>query len=176
MKLTTKRGEIIDVDLKSRHVMFSDGKGFPFTHVIGAFVGSKSVRFIGQLREELYHITDEIIAVEDSPNEYALAESGNVLILTKNSTYEINQEQKQFRRLAGLNRVDTPDGEWVPYDRISVQVGARALLFPVARPNDPLVTTMVREIKGTLVEPPVDPGVLEVSVAMVKAEIPRQPL
>jgi hypothetical protein len=176
MKLTTKTGDIIEVDMKTRHVQFSDGEGFPFHHMTGAFVGSTSVRFGDDTRHEIYRIRDEIVSIEGSPLEYAVAEPGNVLVLTKNSTYEIDQEQKQFRRLAGLNQVTTPDHEWVQYTQINVKVGERALFYPVNRPNDPLVTSQVREMVGTLVEPPSEHSVLAVSVAMVKAEIPRQPL
>jgi hypothetical protein len=163
--------------MKNRHVTFSDGKGFPFEHLTGAFVGSVSVRFRNKNRDEIYRITDEIVATEGSPFEHVAVEPGNVLFFTKNSAYEIDQEQKQFRRLAGLNVVTTPDHEWVPYTRIEgLKIGQRALLYPAARPDDPLVTSPVREIQGTLVEPPADPGLLSVSVAMVKAEIPRSPL
>ena len=177
MKLTTKAGDIIDVDVKNRHVTFSDGKGSPFTYVSGIYTGSTSVRFKDASRHTFLRITDEIVSIEGSPFEGVVAEPGNVLFFTKNSAYEIDQEQKQFRRLAGLNPVETPDQEWVPYTHVEgLKVGQRALIFPVTRPNDPLVTSPVREIQGTLVEPPADPGLLSVSVAMVKAEIPRSPL
>jgi hypothetical protein len=179
MKFTTKNGLQYAVDMKTRELASwaPDVPPLKFRYLTGLYMGSTSVRFKDDERHDLLHIVDEIVSIQGSPLEFAEPEPGNILFTTKNSAYEIDQEQKQFRRLGGLNPVSTPDGEWVQYTHIQgLKVGQRALLFPVSRPDDPLVTSPVREIKGTFVEPPTDPGLLSVSVAMVKAEIPRQPL
>lgn len=173
MKFTTKNGTY-DVDLKARTCQIGE-KGFPFHDVTGVYVGSVSVRFRDLAGRHILHVTDEVVSVEGSPLDTVTAEEGNVLVLTKNSVYEINQEQKLIRKTAGFNpsRGDRPLHEWFPYTQIEgFRVGWMGLIYYTDQPaNRPFVTTHIREIKGNLVENP-DPGLLAVTVGLIKAEIP----
>ncbi len=175
MKFTTTTGETYDVDLKARTCQLSDGKGFPFHELTGVYVGSVSVRFRDLAGRHILHVTDSVVSVEGSPLEVVTAEEGNVLILTKNSVYEINQEQKLIRKLAGFNpsRSHVPQGDWSPYTRIEgFAVGQMGLIYYADQPESrPFITTHVREIRGTLVENP-QPGVLAVTVALVQQATP----
>lgn len=176
MIFTTKDGTSYAVDLKGRELASwkPDVPPLKFHDLSGVYVGSTHVIFCDEHKNHLLHITEEVVSVEGSPLDAVTAEEGNVLVLTKNSVYEIDQEQKLIRKLAGLNpgHSHVPQGDWAPYTQIEgFQVGRMGLIYYPERPqSQPFVTTNIREIRGTLVENP-DPGLLSVSVALVKSHL-----
>jgi len=177
MIFTTKNGLSYAVDLKARRLDSPkpDVPPLSFHELAGVYVGSTRVTFLDENKNQLLVITDEVVSVEGSPNDAVSAEEGNVLVLTKNSVYEINQEQKLIRKLAGFNpgRSQVPQGDWAPYAQIEgFQVGMMGLIYYPDAMTRPFVTTHIREIRGTLVENP-EPGVLAVSIGLVKSHMPE---
>lgn len=154
MKIVTKTAEY-DVDLKAHTVSTDTVPGFSFHQIANAYVGSPAAKFLDELGDTIL-TTDEVIGLVNDPNAAVSGEEGNVVFLTNNSTYEVNQEQKLFRRLAGVNapRGSQPlDGDWEPYEEIAgLEVGCYPVIF---RPGkNPARLTRVREIRGTLISPP----------------------
>lgn len=160
MKIVTKTTEY-HVDLFARTVSCDTVKDLPFHQLARAFVGSPSASFLDPTGYVILS-TDEIICLDNDPNAAVSGEDGNVVFLTQNSTYEINQEQKLFRRLAGLNapRGSQPlDGDWEPYDQIiGLKEGSCPIVIRSDRQHD-VFLTRVREIRGTLVSLPPNLGV-----------------
>jgi hypothetical protein len=101
--------------------------------------------------------TNTVTVVQGAPTDGVVSEDGNVLVLTENSAYEVDQEQKLFRRLAGINsptqRVGL-DGEWTSYHSMVLHEGKQGRICYDGTGKYTLTST-IREIRGTLVEPPV---------------------
>lgn len=153
MKIKTKSG-VYHVDLRDRICEIAQ-EGFGFYQLARAYVGSKAALFLNDVGDIIFK-TDEVVSVEADPNEAVSGEEGNVVFLTQNSTYEVNQELKLYRRLAGLN---TPtvnqglDGDWQPYTEIiGLEVGQCPVILRPGKSAGHL--THVREIRGNLVSPP----------------------
>jgi len=156
MKLITTLGTVYTVDLKAK-TCHSDFTGsFAFDTVIGAYAGSPCAEF----RDVTGHVvlsTGLIESAEDVPADNVSGESGNVFFRTENSAYEVDQEQRLFRRLAGTNNPTNPlypDGEWQSYDRIELEIDRRAMIYYEPGFGKVKRTSTVREIRGTLVGPP----------------------
>lgn len=155
MKFTTKDGLEFSVLLKDRvaHRLDAGTNPIKYHAVSGIYVGSKEVAFLDANDNELLVIKDEVVSVENDPNELDPEfETTNVIFLTQNSAYEIDPEQKQVRRLTGLNDPTPsqgPNGDWKTYDYVSLPgVGLRAFIKYLDVDRGTLTST-VREIRGT---------------------------
>jgi hypothetical protein len=149
------------VDLRERVLQSTDltVAGLKFKYAVGIYAGSESAEFYGEdmgflLRVE--GITEvepegDVLAVE-SPDA---VEPGHVIFRTENSVYEIDQEQKLVRRLAGLNEPRghmAADLEWTEYVSLYLVVGRQAYIHWTD--GKTRVTSPVRDIFGQLVEAP----------------------
>jgi hypothetical protein len=79
----------------------------------------------------------------------AVINKGSTMIFkTKNSTYEIDQDGKRFRRLTGVNPplgIMQPDGVWQPYiEIVHLAVGSCAVI--VLDATEFIRTSYVEEI------------------------------
>lgn len=84
-------------------------------------------------------------------------EPGNLVFRTQNSAYEVDQEQKVFRRLAGNLPPGgdlPPDGDWVAYDSIGPVVVDQCVYLTLPDHPHRLRTSRVTSVEGTFVEPP----------------------
>lgn len=152
-------GSSYDIDLKQRTLTFANGS-LKFGVVAKLYKGSPGAIFYDGLypRRNLF-TTGAIVSIEgyvpaDEPvNEL---EPGHVVFRTNNSAYEIDQEQKLIRRLAGTNptALDVPDLDWTPYDRIiDVYTNEHpAVYFPGQ--ISPLILSRCREVIGPFIQPP----------------------
>ncbi len=154
---TTVDGTKFTLDLKSREFSIGDEtKVRTYEGISGMYVGSSGVTFYNKFNEE-FLTTAEIKSVSLCPAESAVevADPRNVTILTQNSAYEINQEEKMIRRLAGSNNpvyTDHPDGDWKAYLEIrGVALGHRAV---IQFPDRYLMTSTIRGVSGTFVGAP----------------------
>lgn len=158
MKFTTANGETYTID-RVHNVLSSEGMTpMPFKYVTNLYTGSEGVAFHGENGEIIRYVSD-VISVVGNPNERVSGEEGNLVVRTQNSSYEFNQEQRIFRRLAGLNPATDPnvlDGDWQPYIRIeSLAVGWSPLVvYDGAKLGKVKALSRVREIEGIYVEPP----------------------
>jgi hypothetical protein len=176
MKFSTDQGEHFDVDLKTRKVVVTkrgSTAGFEYDKLSGIYTGSTEGKF-KQLHGDA-KVEGEIISVAGAPEEFITTDdTTNVLFWTRNSVYEIDQEQKLFRRAVGLN--DPVDyGDWLPYNLLFLELGHCAHI-EYLQGNEPmnLRTSRVRKIHGTLVgQPPAEPTLLENSLNSVMAASPE---
>lgn len=155
---TTITGTKYTVDLTGREFQNSlTPETVKFETVARLFAGSPGATFYDAHGSEFF-TTAEIESVENCPSEDAVGDSNNpnVTFLTNNSSYEVNQEEKLIRRLAGTNHpcyAEHQDGEWVPYERIEyVAVGHRAFIKFDA--NRDITTSTIRAVIGVFVGAP----------------------
>jgi len=120
MIFRTKDG-LFSVDLEYKTVR-QIGQFGPkiFYHIVAAvYVGSPGAVFYGPDWEILLQTGPVTEILGEHPVEQVTAEPGNMLVLTLNSAYEIDEAGKRIRRLAGLNKpASRPDGEWINYREI----------------------------------------------------------
>ena len=156
MRLTSVSGIVYNVDVKTKTVSSDWCDSFNYALLVGAYAGSPSAEF----RDATGHVifsTAEIESAEGVPADNVTGENGNVVFRTENSAYEVDQEQKLFRRLAGVNsptNAQYPDGEWQSYDRIELRLNEPALIYYKPDSNWGKRTSIVRDIQGTLVGEP----------------------
>jgi hypothetical protein len=147
-----------------------------YSKVADVYVGSAGAIFVDAGGNTILR-TARIETVEGSPNDRVTGtgESGHVVFRTQNSSYEIDQEQKLVRRLAGLNPATNSqglDGDWQPYDSIEgLDVGFRAVIRYPGTPKV-TITSRIREVEGEVIKTPPPPPPLAAVVAMVKNEMP----
>lgn len=159
MKFTTTDG--LSYAIEDRILCaLPDGVPLPFRYVTNLYVGSKSVAFHDESGDIILHIAREVAEIDCDPNARVTGEEGNLVIRTQNSTYEFDQEQRIFRRLAGINPATDPnvlDGDWQPYERIeSLKVGWSPLIvYAGPKTGKAKSLSTVREIIGTYIPPPV---------------------
>lgn len=164
MIFTTIDGLTFSVALKDRTAMTlgqgKHGMEIKFAFVVGIYAGSPSVIFYDENLNPLYvtiavksvSAEGDVLGVENPD----LVEPGHVIFRTENSVYEIDQEQKRFRRIAGLNPLNSKhlaaDLEWTTYLRVVVEKGHCGLIY--YEDEKARRTSIVRDIFGTVIEQP----------------------
>lgn len=161
MKFKTEDGFEFEVDLKARVLKYIAPAGEPeiqFVSMSGVFPGSERAKFYDAIDQTLL-ITPPVLAVEDDPLDAVTGEDGNLVFRTRNTVYEVNLEQKLFRRLAGHNSPlsNELEHEWYPYTAITeIEIGRGVEVYFGQNPHgrDFLGTTRVTKITGTFVPTP----------------------
>ncbi len=162
MKFTTEDGSFYTVNLQKKEcgVRTSDDqyRTFSFDKLSHLYVGSRSVTFYeeGDYGRVMERTAPVVSIVEGDPRDAVSGEEGNVVFRTSNSVYEVNQEQKLYRRLAGVNEpYNGLDLEWIPYLRIDIlQLGYPCQIVLANPMGGPYVTTStVRKIEGNFIDP-----------------------
>lgn len=155
---TTKCGAVHHLDLRNR-VLQVGGRTLRFTEVHRLHEGSPGAIFYDG--DYIAYSTSGIVSLEGivpADAELPEPEPGHVLFRTRNSLYEIDQEQKLIRRVTGNNPATRSfEGDWNEYsDIIYLEVGRRA---GICWPNSTrlTLTSTIREIAGDIIPtPPVE--------------------
>ncbi len=156
MILIDDRGLPYEVDKNTRQLQSPFSPTPVAYHTVARlFVGSPGTVFYDEYGNEILE-TGRVVSIDPPPVlDEITGEDGNVTFWTSNSVYEVNQEQKLFRRLGGNNRsaFDALDGDWVSYDEITdLEVGRRPIVWFSKEDRDKSVgMSKVRKMTGTLV-------------------------